>query len=60
VSVPIVGNDGRNGELLQLLDKYEGEFTAEDEQQFLGFAQLVTTVLVALWNVWNLEKDINI
>jgi GAF domain-containing protein len=58
MSAPIVGKDGTNWGLLQLSDKYEGEFTAEDEQQFLCFSQLVTTTLEALWNVRNLKKDI--
>jgi hypothetical protein len=43
---------------LQLSDKYEGEFTEEDEQHFLSFAKLVSETLEALWYVRNLRKDV--
>jgi hypothetical protein len=56
MSAPIVGKDRRNWGLLQLSDKYEGELTAEDEQRFIDFAQLVTMALEALWNVRDLKK----
>jgi GAF domain-containing protein len=59
MSAPIVGKDGRNWGLLQLSDKYEGEFTAEDEQRFIDFAQLVTIALEALWNVRDLKKEMS-
>jgi hypothetical protein len=43
--------------LLQLSDKYEGEFTEEDEKYFISFAKLVSDTLEALWEVRNLQKD---
>jgi GAF domain-containing protein len=40
LAVPLVGMDGRNLGLVQLSDKYEGEFTAEDEAKLIQLAQL--------------------
>lgn len=57
LSAPIVGRDGTNWGLLQLSDKYEGEFTEEDEKHFISFAELVSETLEALWNVRNLQKN---
>ncbi|MCC3589039.1 GAF domain-containing protein [Microcoleus sp. PH2017_30_WIL_O_A] len=57
LAAPIVGQDGTNWGLLQLSDKYEGEFTEEDEQHFISFAKLVSETLEALWNVRNLRKN---
>lgn len=57
LSAPIVGRDGTNWGLLQLSDKYEGEFTEEDEKHFISFAKLVSETLEALWNVRNLRKN---
>jgi GAF domain-containing protein len=58
LAAPIVGQDGTNWGLLQLSDKYEGEFTAEDEKYFISFAKLVSETLEALWEVRNLRKNI--
>jgi GAF domain-containing protein len=57
LAAPIVGQDGTNWGLLQLSDKYEGEFTEEDEQHFISFAKLVSETLEALWDVRNLRKN---
>ncbi len=46
-----------SGGLLQLSDKYEGEFSEEDEKQFIQFAELVSAALGALWDVRNLRKN---
>jgi GAF domain-containing protein len=59
LAAPIVGRDGINWGLLQLSDKYEGEFTAEDEQHFISFAKLVSETLEALWEVRNLRKNLS-
>ena len=56
LAAPIVGRDGTNWGLLQLSDKYEGDFTAHDEQLFVQFAALVSTALEALWDLRNLRK----
>jgi GAF domain-containing protein len=58
LAAPIVGRDGTNWSLLQLSDKYEGEFTEEDEKYFISFARLVSETLEALWNVRNLRKSV--
>jgi GAF domain-containing protein len=42
--------------LLQLSDKYAGDFTAEDERVFVQFGDLVSSALEALWDVRNLRK----
>ncbi len=39
LAVPLIGYDGRNIVLLQLSDKYEGEFTEDDETTLVQLAQ---------------------
>ena len=56
MAAPIKDSGGTNWGLLQLSDKYEGEFTEADEAQFVRFAQLVSMNLEALWLVRNLKK----
>ncbi len=56
LATPIVGSAGVNWGLLQLSDKQDGEFTAEDERQVIQFASLVSLALEALWEVRNLQK----
>jgi GAF domain-containing protein len=53
---PLVDDDGTNWGLIQLSDKYEGEFTAEDEAMLVDFTRLVGQALEALWEVRNLKK----
>jgi signal transduction histidine kinase len=43
--VPLVRRDGRNLGLLQVSDKYEGEFTAEDEAIVVQLAQLAAAAI---------------
>jgi GAF domain-containing protein len=57
LAAPLVGRDGTNWGLLQLSDKYEGDFTEEDEKHFIMFAELVSETLEALWDVRNLRKS---
>jgi hypothetical protein len=57
LSALIVGRDGTNWGLLQLSDKYEGEFTEADEKHFISFTELVSETLEALWDVRNLRKN---
>lgn len=45
VAVPLVGRDGCNIGLIQLSDKYTGEFTAEDEAVLVQLAQLATAAI---------------
>lgn len=57
LAAPIVGRDRTNWRLLQLSDKYEGDFTEADEKHFIEFAELVSATLEALWDVRNLQKS---
>jgi PAS domain S-box-containing protein len=43
LAVPLVGHDGRNLGLLQASDKYEGDFTAEDEAILTQLASIAAT-----------------
>jgi signal transduction histidine kinase len=45
LSAPLVGRDGRNLGLLQLSDKCEGDFTAEDEAILMQLARLSSAAL---------------
>lgn len=56
LAVPLIDRAGVNWGLLQLSDKYAGEFSAQDEQQLVDFAKLVSTALEALWEIRNLKK----
>ena len=56
LAAPIVDRDGTNWGVLQLSDKYEGEFTEDDEKHFVNFTELVSESLAALWRVRNLRK----
>ena len=57
LAAPIIDRNGKNWGLLQLSDKYEGDFTEEDEKQFVAFADLVSTHLEALWDLRNSRKQ---
>jgi GAF domain-containing protein len=59
LAVSIVDRNGTNWGLLQLSDKYEGDFTEEDEKQFVTFASLLSTHLEALWDLRNSRKQLN-
>jgi GAF domain-containing protein len=57
LATPIVDRAGINWGLLQLSDKYEGEFSAEDEHNVAKFAELLSMTLEALWALRNLQKQ---
>ena len=56
LTAPIRGRDGKNWGLLQLSDKYEGDYSKADEVSLEQFAALVSEALEALWEVRNLRK----
>lgn len=56
LAAPIIDPEGTNWGLFQLSDKYEGDFTEEDERQFLKLVELVCLTLEALWETRNLRK----
>ena len=58
LAVPIRDRAGVTWGLLQLSDRYEGDFTEEDERRFVQLAALVAEALEALWRVRNLRKGI--
>jgi PAS domain S-box-containing protein len=45
LAAPLVGRDGRNIGLIQLSDKYEGEFTADDEAVLVQLAQMASVAI---------------
>ena len=53
LAVPLMGRDGKNIGVLQLSDKYEGEFTKQDEYVALELSHLAST---GLENVKLLEE----
>jgi PAS domain S-box-containing protein len=53
LAVPLTGRDGKNIGLLQLSDRYEGEFTQEDEYVALELAQLAS---IAIQNARLIEE----
>jgi len=48
LAIPLIGSDGRNYGLIQASDRYEGDFTADDEQHLTQVAQLTSVALDAL------------
>jgi PAS domain S-box-containing protein len=53
LAVPLTGRDGKNIGVMQLSDKYEGEFTQQDEYVALELAQLAS---IAIENAHLLEE----
>lgn len=53
LAVPLIGRAGRNIGLIQLSDKYDGEFTEEDEASLVQLAQVAS---VAIENVRRLAR----
>ncbi len=45
LAVPLVGRNGRNLGLIQLSDRYDGDFTAEDEAILLQLARLAAVAI---------------
>ena len=56
LAAPLKDRQGNNWGLIQLSDKYEGDFTAEDERKFVDFAHLISMNLETLWELRNLQK----
>ncbi len=52
LAVPLIGSDGLNYGLIQVSDRYEGEFTAEDEANMVRLAKLTSQALDALAMVY--------
>jgi PAS domain S-box-containing protein len=45
LAAPLVGRDGRNIGLIQLSDKYQGEFTGDDEAVLVQMAQMASVAV---------------
>ena len=45
LAAPLVGRDGRNLGIVQLSDRFEGDFTAEDETVLVQLAQMASVAL---------------
>jgi len=56
LAAPLCDKAGTNWGLFQLSDKYEGEFTEQDEAHFLALTALVSINLEALWTIRTLKK----
>jgi GAF domain-containing protein len=56
LAAPLVDKQGINWGLVQISDKYKGDFTEEDEQKFVQFVHLLSLHLETLWEVRNLKK----
>jgi len=48
LAVPLIGSDGQNHGFIQVSDRLEGDFTAQDEANLLRLASLTATALDAL------------
>jgi GAF domain-containing protein len=57
LAAPLVDSAGVSWGLFQLSDKYEGDFTEQDEHNFVELTALVSTALEALWHVRNFRKQ---
>ncbi len=53
---PLNDRHGKKWGLLQLSDKFGGDFSEADERRLVGLAELVSATLEALWKVRNLRK----
>jgi signal transduction histidine kinase len=49
LAAPLVASDGRNIGLVALSDKYEGEFTADDEAILVQLAQVASVAIEDAW-----------
>jgi PAS domain S-box-containing protein len=58
MAVPLTGRDGQNTGLLQLSDRYEGEFTAHDEYIAIEIAQLAS-IAVENGRLFDEVNDLN-
>jgi GAF domain-containing protein len=57
LAAPLRDSAGTNWGLLQLSDKYSGEFSLADEHNLVKFAELLSMTLEALWELRNLRKE---
>ncbi|GAB3220882.1 GAF domain-containing protein [Spirosoma arcticum] len=57
MAAPIRDRKGTNWELLQLSDRYEGDFKADDEVHFLRYANTLSLALELAWEVRNLAQQ---
>jgi GAF domain-containing protein len=56
LATPLLDSVGTNWGLLQASDKYDGEFSADDQVKFERLATLIAQTLEALWTVRNLQQ----
>jgi len=59
LAVPLMGSDGENYGFIQVSDRLEGDFTAEDEANLLRLASLTATALNALAQLHLPERRAN-
>jgi GAF domain-containing protein len=57
LATPLLDSQGVNWGLLQASDKYDGEFSADDQAKFERLATLVSQTLEALWKVRTLKQS---
>jgi GAF domain-containing protein len=48
IVVPLVGSDGQNYGFIQASDRFEGDFTAQDEENLMRLGELTSTALDSL------------
>jgi GAF domain-containing protein len=56
LATPLLDSHGTNWGLLQASDKYDGEFTADDQVKLERLSTMVAQTLEALWTVRNLQQ----
>jgi GAF domain-containing protein len=56
LATPIVDRQGKNWGLIQLSDRFEGDFTQSDEDVFNNFTKLVALALDKSWELRNFKK----
>lgn len=56
LATPMVNKDSRNLGVIMLSDKFEGDFTEEDERILLGFSKIASTAFEMAFNIENLYK----
>jgi len=58
LAVPLIGQDGNSIGLIQLLDKCQGNFTADDEAILTQLAQIGASALQLFWSKQQLEHRV--
>jgi GAF domain-containing protein len=56
LAAPLTDRQGTNWGLIQLSDRYEGDFSEEDERRLTQFTHLISMHLETLWELRNLRK----